>query len=553
MANQESNQNLVVNTFLGSARSTGFWSVIAGVVGVVASVAGIVLVLTIDELRNFGIAVLIIGLVSLFVALVLSPRAVAMFMVGRQGRYGTNIIVMTVAFFAIVVLLNFLLFRTSNRFDVTATRVFSLSPQTEQILDSLDRPVRANAFFIPDNSTTAFAEQQAEDLLNEFSRQNPNFTYRFVDPELDRSVAAQYDVQDYPTVVFEDIDQGSLQGVFGLNEQDFVTGILIATGIQQKRVYFLTGHKEASITRSPTTGETDAKGFDFAIQGMQRDNYDVRPLNLLEQPDGVPSDAAVVVIPGPEQDLSTNDLDALMDYMLDGGSIIMLLDPQLPSTYRQFINQWGLQIFDDSVADVVSNVAGEALTPMFQRTNGQFAPNSLTGVPIVDELDVVFFPGATALGMLVPPEDFPQFITYTPLALTTPASWLENNPDQVEYDPGLDPSGPMDVVAVIQAAATIDGDLLIRNEDKLAKLIVFTDSDFARNGFFFSSDNADFFLNSVNWLADDTELISIRPKLVPFRELVVNQRERNFIKWSSWFVPPLIMLILSTIVWWRRR
>ena len=553
MANQESNRTLIVETFLGSARSSGFWSAISGVVGVTASLAGIILVLAIDELRNFGIAVLIIGLVMMFVALVLSPRAVAIFMGGRQGRYGTNIVVMTVAFFAIVVLLNYLFYLTSNRFDVTATRVFTLSAQTEQILKNLDRPVRANAFFIPDNSATAFAEQQAEDLLNEFSRQSPNFTYRFVDPELERTIATQYDVQDYPTVVFEDIDQGSQQGTFGLNEQDFVTGILIATGIKQKRVYFLTGHKEASITRSPTTGEVDSKGFDFAIEGMQRDNYDVRPLNLLEQPDGVPSDAAVVVIAGPEQNLSSaEELDALTEYMLDGGSIIMLLDPPVPTTYRQFINRWGLQIFNESVVDVVSNVGGEQSTPMFQRTNGQFVPNSLTGVPIVDDLDVVFFPDATALSLLVEPEDLPAFITYTPLALTTPASWLETKPDNVEFNPGIDPAGPLDVVAVIQAAGTLDLQP-VRTENKLAKLIVFTDSDFVRNSFFFSSDNADFFLNAVNWLADDTELISIRPKLVPFRELVVNQRERDFIKWSSWFVPPIIMLILSTIVWWRRR
>ncbi|MCH7800165.1 MAG: Gldg family protein [Chloroflexi bacterium] len=552
MANQASNRNPIVDTFLSAARSSGFWSAIAGVVGVVASVAGVILVLMVDELRDFGIAVLIIGLVLLFVALVLSPRAVAMFMAGRQGRYGTNIVVMTIAFFAIVVLLNFLLFRTSNRFDVTATRIFSLSPQTVQILESLDRPVRANAFFIPGENSTASARQQSEDLLNEFTRQTPNFTYRFIDPELERTLATQYGVENYPTVVFEDIDQGSQQGVFGLTEQDFVTGILISTGILQKRVYFLTGHKEASLTRSPITGETDPNGFDFAIQGMQRDNYDVRPLNLLEQTDGVPKDAAVVVIAGPQQDLRVEELDDMMDYMLDGGNVLMLLDPGIPTTFRQFLNRWGIQIFDDTVADVVSNVGGEALTPMIQRTNGQFVPNTLTGVPIVDDLDVVFFPGATALGLSIPAEDFPPFITYSPLALSTPASWLETDPNKVEFNPGLDPSGPLELVILIQATADISGQP-VRVENKSANLIVFADSDFAKNSFFFSVDNADFLLNSVNWLADDTDLISIRPKLVPFRELVVNQRERDFIKWSSWFLPPLIMLILSTIVWWRRR
>ncbi|MEC8913138.1 MAG: hypothetical protein VX478_06900, partial [Chloroflexota bacterium] len=88
---------------------------------------------------------------------------------------------------------------------------------------------------------------------------------------------------------------------------------------------------------------------------------------------------------------------------------------------------------------------------------------------------------------------------------------------------------------------------------KPAKIVIFADSDFATNKYFHSSDNADLFLNSVNWLADDYELISIRPKLVPYRELVVNSRERDFIKWSSWVLPPALALILGIFVWWRRR
>ena len=146
----------------------------------------------------------------------------------------------------------------------------------------------------------------------------------------------------------------------------------------------------------------------------------------------------------------------------------------------------------------------------------------------------------------------PRWAAASALAQSTPASWLETNPDKVEYNPEQDLGGPLELVVVIQAAADISGQP-VRVQNKNANLIVFADSDFAKNSFFFSVDNADFFLNAVNWLADDTDLISIRPKLVPFRELVVNQRERDFIKWSSWFVPPLIMLILSTIVWWRRR
>ena len=109
-------------------------------VGVIATIAGVVLFLTIDELRNFSISVLIVGLSLLFAALVLSPRAVAIFMAGRQGRYGVNVAIMTVAFFAIIILINFLMYLSPQRIDVTATRVFTLSQQTVNVLDSLEGP-----------------------------------------------------------------------------------------------------------------------------------------------------------------------------------------------------------------------------------------------------------------------------------------------------------------------------------------------------------------------------------------------------------------------------
>ena len=551
MARQSDRRAALSLDLIESLKSTGFWSAIGAIVGLIATLGGIIVFLTVDELQNFAVSVLIIGLTLLFIALVLSPRAIAVFMAGRQGRYGANIAVMTVAFFVIMILINFLMFRSPTRLDVTATRVFSLSQQTTQVLETLDTPVRANAFFVPDDSGTVASRQQAEDLLNEFSRRSSNFTYRFIDPELNRSVAVQYDVREFPVVVFEDLETSAQQSVFILTEQDFVTGILVATGVQQKRVYFLTGHQESAFTRDPVTGETDEEGLDFALQGMQRDNYQVRSLNLKQEGE-VPEDSAVLIIAGPKQNLDSDEMDAIMGYLLGGGKIAILLDPDAPDSYRQLLAEWGLFVGNRPIADLISNVAGEAKSPMAQNSNAQFVSSGLTGVPIVDQLDVVFFTDATAVQPIIAPEEFPSYITYSPLTHTTPASWLESHAEEVNYDPGDDVQGPFDIGAVIQAGASLAGQP-ITAEDTVAKIVVFGDSDFAKNKFFFSSDNADLLLNSVNWLAEDYELISIRPKLIPFRELVVNQRERDFIKWSSWFVPPIIMLILAIFVWWRRR
>ena len=531
---------------LSTVRSTGFWSSVAGVVGVVAIVVGGTTLLAVDELRDFGISLLIVGLALLVVAPVLSPRATATFLIGRQGRYGTNVVVMTVAFFAIVVLVNFLLDRNPTRLDVTATRVFTLAPQTVQVLDSLETPIRANAFFVPTDIRLDAARQRAEDLLNEFARQTSKFSFRFIDPELKRNLALQFDVTRHPVIVFEHMDLGTQQPAFALNEQEFVTGILVVTGVEQKKVRFLTGHKERSITREGGVGDADNEGFDFALEGLLRDNYIVRALSLRQEAE-VPDDTAVLIIAGPKQDLDSSEQEALMDYIKSGGRIIALFEPDTPDSFVDLITPWGVTLSRKRVADTVSNVAGELLTPLLQRTNDQFVtrPDLL----IADQIDVAFFPETTSIELLIEPEDIPPTVRITPLAITTPASWLESDAENVNFDPGVDPLGPFALATAVEARGTIDE----TEEHEIAKFVLFGDSDFAKNLFFFSDDNSNLFLNSVNWLAEDFELISIRPKLFPSRRLVVNTREADFIKWSSWFFPPAVMVLLGVVVWWRRR
>ena len=538
--------------FLSTIKSVGFWSAVVAIVGAISILGGGVLYLTVAELENFAVSVLLIGLAMLLLALVLSPRSAAMFLVGRRGRYGSNVLVMTLAFFVIAVLVNFLLFRNPTRVDTTATQVFTLAPQTINILEDLDTTVRANAFFTPSSASTAAAQRQAEDLLNEFSRHSGNFVFRFIDPEVRRALAEQYNVTKYPAVVFEDVNRGVQQHVTTLTEQGFATGILVATGVEQKVVYYLTGHQEAAITRDPGNDQIAETGFDFAIQGMQRDNYVVLPLNLI-QFGVVPDNTAVLVIAGPRQDLSEDEAQILTDYILGGGRVVALFDPATPDSYNRLLGLWGLTLGNHSVVDAVSNVAGQELTPLAQQANAQYVPESVADIGITSQIDVTFFPGVTSINAAIDPADFPPHVQVVPLVISTPVSWLETNPEKSEFDPEQDIRGPFNLAVVIRGSGTVAQAPQEAFGYPELKLIVFGDSDFARNKYFFSSDNADLLLNSVNWLAEDYDLISIRPKLIPRRELILNKRQREFVKWSSWFLPPAIMLLAGGFVWWRRR
>ena len=109
-----------------SIKSANFWSIVLGAGGIFAVILGGSINLAFDGLKDLSLWVLMGGAGLVFLSLVLSPRSVAIFLAGRKGRNGVNVAAMTLAFFIIVLVANFLMYQNPNRIDVTATRVFTL-------------------------------------------------------------------------------------------------------------------------------------------------------------------------------------------------------------------------------------------------------------------------------------------------------------------------------------------------------------------------------------------------------------------------------------------
>ena len=69
----------------------------------------------------------------------------------RTARYGSNALVMSIAFIAIVGGLNFMGQRYHVRYDATANKSLTLSEKTIQILQDLKEPIQAIGFYTSDN------------------------------------------------------------------------------------------------------------------------------------------------------------------------------------------------------------------------------------------------------------------------------------------------------------------------------------------------------------------------------------------------------------------
>lgn len=488
----------------------------------------------------------------LLASLMMSFTKVWETIIGRRGRYSTNTVVMIAAFIALAVLIQLVSVRNSPRWDTTATRQYSLAPQTLDILKDLKDPIQAIAFFVPGSAAQEQYRTPTEGLLNEIQhRSDGKFSYRFVDPDIQSSLAKQYNVTQYPAVVFENqtTHNQHLLGAPLFQERDFASAFLIVTGTKQKLIYYLGGHQERDITDQ--AGDSH-QGFGFAANSLSIDNYGVIPVSLdTEENPSIPvsgeNAVAAVIIAGPGQDLSEKEIQALDDYLKRGGRLLLLLEPNPPKTYKDLLAQWAVTVDDGFVIDLGSNVNGQSQTPLIRR--GQYSQTAPVDA-ITKPLDQTYFPGTASFKQSLPQEEMPGTISVLPMATTTILSCLAPSPEVTDCQ-GEGFGFLVPAVAVVATAPLNEEPL--PDAVQVTKIVAFGDVDFATNFHHFSQSNADMLLNSVNWLTEDISLASVRPKPFAFRFLVVTGRQMQFIRGLSWFVLPAVMAVLAAIAWWRRR
>src|SRR5262249_37780311 len=127
-------------------------------------------------------------------------------------------------------------------------------------------------------------------------------------------------------------------------EETVTNGIIRVSGTTKKAVYFTDGHGEADIQN-----QQDAKGYANAKLALEQENYEVKPLVLLEQ---IPDAASVLVVAGPERPFSPAEMQTLDAYLRRGGRLLVLVGPrQGGEEFTKFLGDWGVKLGNDIVID----------------------------------------------------------------------------------------------------------------------------------------------------------------------------------------------------------
>jgi ABC-type uncharacterized transport system involved in gliding motility auxiliary subunit len=482
---------------------------------------------TIPQWIGISAAVLVLGLA---VYGILNPDGVRRFLTGRQARYGSNALVMAIAFIGILFVINLLVYQNPKSWDFTEDKQHTLSPETLQALATLPDKVTAIAFY-----STQTPTDTAKQLLNDFkSNSKGRFDFRFVDPNSDPVLARQYGITGDGKIVLT-MGKASETASFA-GESELTQAMIGLISPQARVVYFLTGHGE------PDINGTDPTALSRARTTLESKNYKVKALNLAAE-NKIPSDAKAIVVAGPTNPLLDQEVTLLKEYLAKGGSLIVLEDPTPFTKFGTSTDpladylksDWGITLNNDVVIDLTSQ----------QPLNAISASYSASVAITQHTTSVTIMPQARSLTVSQTP---PQNVTATSLITTSQQSWgetnlasLQNN-QQIAFDQGTDFPGPLTVAASGENTST------------KGRVVVFGNSVFASDKGFDAYANGDIFVNSVDWAAQQGNLINITPHAAITRTFnAPTQLQFIIILLGSVIVIPGLIIAAGVSTWLARR
>ena len=464
------------------------------------------------------------GLVAVLVYMAGQWRDVAKFYEGRGARYGTLSIISIVVFAAILVAINYLGARQNKRWDLTANQIYSLSDQTTKILQELKEPVQITVFERTDRQAPLRAQ------LNEYGYQTTQLKTRFIDPDREPEATANAKVEVVPTLLIEYKDRS--QRINTSNEQELTNALIKVTTGAARKVYFLQGHGE----KDPAS--SDRAGLSAIAEQMKQDNYEFDQL-VLVQTKTIPEDATVVVIAGPVTDLFATEIEALNTFVAKGGKVMVLVDPLVKGPAQplllQFLADWGISAGTESVKDEIGGArvgANDSVT-----VAAEYPPHAITaGFGLY-----TLFPLAR---QVAPIEGGSNGRTAQPLVKTS----SENKAGAATL--GAAVSAPATVTPAVSGNATPPAPDAPKPE---TRIVAIGDSDFATNAAVGFQGNRDFFMNAMNWLSQQENLIAIRPRQPQDHRLTMTEDQTSLVVILSLFILPGLVFASGVYSWWKRR
>jgi ABC-type uncharacterized transport system involved in gliding motility auxiliary subunit len=450
----------------------------------------------------------------------------------RQTRYAAYATTYILVVIAVIVVANILADRYNKSYDATSNKRYSLSEQTAKIVKGLKRDAIITYF----NQSTRFRD--GKDLLDEYANLSPKVHVEYLDPDKNPQAAREAGVREFGTAI---VQVGLKKEEAKSMTEEGITGAFIRDLKGTTRtVCFAAGSGEHQVDDRQREGLSQFK------DRLAKDDYESKSIDLLQNAE-VPGDCTTLVVAGPTKDYQQPEVEAIKKYVEDGGRALLLLDPPLKlgraeiaenDALTNLLQSWGVIMDKDLILDLnpIGQLAG--LGPQVALVTNYGSQ------PIVNDMKgtATGFPLSRSMEIKSTDKTSVQ-----KLFDSSGSSLATNNlsSSSVNVNDPKNKKGPL----TIAAAGTYN----TRKEKSQGRFVVMGSSSWIANRFLDFNGNSDLALNTINWLASDEDLISIRPKKEEDRRITMTRAQLSWVRATSQFLLPGIVLVVGIGVWWKRR
>jgi len=496
-----------------------------------------------------------------------------------KNRTEANIQLLLVV--GILVTANILAEELVIRFDLTENNRYTLSEASRDIAESLNDPVTISAYFSDDlPPQLAQAEDEFRNFLEEFrAYSGGNLEYEFINPNENEQTETEAQQAGIRPVMIDvrERDQISqkrayLGAVFRYGDkQEVVPFIRPGTSLEYT---IASTVKRLTVETKPKIGLVQGHGEPARnemgeVMGELAQMYTIVELGGLDTA-AVPADIEVLLVVKPEQQYNQDELVAIDQYIMSGGKALFAINrvrsdlqrgfatpfetgiEQLLASYRLPVNADLVRDAQASAIQVQQRQGGFTLVNQVQYPYIPLVSN-FGSHPISEGLETVVFQFVSSIDttMVDSVQSF-TLLTRSSNQAGRASGRFNLNPMQ-EWDRSSFTETNIPLGGVIEGTFssgfadndTVDVPL---KKSRETSIVVFGDGDFPVNGSGqqqqrLPEDNINLFVNTVDWLADDTGLIELRTKGITNRPLEnIEEGTKTFLKYLNVFLPVLGVL-----------
>ena len=464
--------------------------------------------------------------------------------------------------------MGFLGLRFNKTFDFTEEGINSLSLQSQDILKTLDEDLFIRIFYNGDkiSDEARFLKNSLNEILSLYKQGSFKVKVRFINSYVENALAEKYlsnlvDKKQKEVFVFVEYETRRVRVDEPFTEESLTSAIIKTKKREKKEIYFLVGHGERDLK------DDKAEGLKTFEQYLMDSAFALKEWSFIQ--DGKPQTSpALVVAIGPRRPFFPEELNWLKDYLQQGGRLLLALDPGEKHNLQEFLKkEFYLDFQNNFIVSQIGYMYGgvtKALGLFFDRSNSitkrfqegkdivLFDKASVVDVAkeALDTYKVSYLLKSHQSSFPVPHltnkikvGDFNKLSMAIEITSKKKASEEEEKPHEAnEKDPSHDES--------TQKASFKKKDST--DKQKNFRLVIFGDSDFLANKYFFQGVNRDLALNAVVSLLDEEELVSIRPKNPKKTEITLTRNHRLGLV-TFFIVIPLAFIFVSFLMWYRRR